>query len=452
MLLLVSVTIMAFQALLIASGSIVGKLAEGAEEKQAPFNPSVITGFQEMTKFLIATVVFAVLSCNNKHGSINHRNAQDFHSTQRPSSRSTTVARWKYAVPALLYSVANQAMFHVLVFITPAEFVLLWNTKIIFTAALHCIILKRTLSVPRTLALFGLLVGIVMTEYTIQSNRTEAEITSNLGGTNNNTGTITDDDSSTADMYMYQFIAATATVFFALVVSLANVYTEHIYKKNTASVWEQNMMLYGFGILCNIGGILIQQSTTRRGVDGSDGSFDDVWIGLNWWCFAMIFVGACSGLITGLILKYIDVLFVIIADAAAVVLNIVLSALLFGLHITIVVVVGVVIIVAAIVVYQLNGENEANSNAVDSKYRKGMIKLSVEDDDDDVEGEGEEDYGSGRGGKGEEREGGSDELDKANDEYDGNDEDDTMFQWEDDDAEEEEENIPLSLDEQVSFL
>ena len=446
MLLLVSVTIMAFQALLIASGSIVGKLAEGAQEKQAPFNPSVITGFQEVTKFLIATVVFVVLSCNNKHGTTNH--------LQRPSSRSTTtttttVATWKYAIPALLYSVANQAMFHVLVFITPAEFVLLWNTKIIFTAALHCIILKRTLSLPRTLALLGLLVGIVMTEYTIQSNRTETEITAHLGSTTNNTGTVTDDNSTADTMFMYQFIAATATVFFALVVSLANVYTEHIYKKNTASVWEQNMMLYGFGILCNIGGILIQQSTTRRGVNGSDGSFDDVWIGLNWWCFAMILVGACSGLITGLILKYIDVLFVIIADAAAVVLNIVLSALLFGLHITVVLVVGVVIIVAAIVVYQLNGENEGNSNAIDSKDRKGMIKLSVEDDDD-VEGEREEDYESGRGGKGEGREGGSDGLDEANDEDDENDKDETMFQWEGE--EEEEETNPLSLDEQVSFL
>ena len=217
MLLLVSVTIMAFQALLIASGSIVGKLAEGAQEKQAPFNPSVIVGFQEVTKFLIASVVFVVLSCNNKHGTPNH--------LQRPSSRSTTtttVATWKYAIPALLYSVANQAMFHVLVFITPAEFVLLWNTKIIFTAALHCIILKRTLSLPRTLALLGLLVGIVMTEYTIQSNRTETEITAHLGSTTNNTGTVTDDNSTADTMFMYQFIAATATVFFALVVSLAN--------------------------------------------------------------------------------------------------------------------------------------------------------------------------------------------------------------------------------------
>jgi hypothetical protein len=146
-------------------------------------------------------------------------------------------------------------------------------------------------------------------------------------------------------------------------------------------------------------------------------------------------------------LKYIDVLFVIIADAAAVVLNIVLSALLFGLHITVVLVVGVVIIVAAIVVYQLNGENEGNSNAIDSKDRKGMIKLSLEDDDD-VEGEGEEDYGSGRGGKGEGREGGSDGLDEASDEDDENDKDETMFQWEG----EEEETNPLSLDEQVSFL
>ncbi len=175
MLLLVSVTIMAFQALLIASGSIVGKLAEGAQEKQAPFNPSVITGFQEVTKFLIASVVFVVLS-------------------RSTTTTTTTVATWKYAIPALLYSVANQAMFHVLVFITPAEFVLLWNTKIIFTAALHCIILKRTLSLPRTLALLGLLVGIVMTEYTIQSNRTETEITAHLGSTTNNTGTVTDDN------------------------------------------------------------------------------------------------------------------------------------------------------------------------------------------------------------------------------------------------------------------
>jgi drug/metabolite transporter (DMT)-like permease len=399
---------MIFQAFLIASGSIVGKLAEGVGGTSAPFNPSLILFFQECFKFVVSTVIFfsftspTTSATKTTIGSLKG----SVQAIPNTISSTNTVARWKYAFPALMYSIANQAMFHVLVFITPAEFVLLWNTKIIFTAGLHYLILKRKLSPTRTLSLLALLIGIVMTEYTIQSNRTDTDISESVNSTSMGAGTVNDDTSNETFAFL-RILAALASIFFALVVSFANVYTEHIYKKNKATVWEQNMMLYGFGILCNIVGILLQQSTTRWGMKGSNGSFSDVWIGINWWCLAMIVIGACSGLITGLILKYIDVIFVVVADACAVVLNIALSALLFGLHITFILVVGTIIIMTAIIMYQINGENDDDD---EERSKKGMIKLATEDEDDllDENNEGDDE----------------DEDDEENDEKST-----TVFEW-----------------------
>jgi hypothetical protein len=170
-------------------------------------------------------------------------------------------------------------------------------------------------------------------------------------------------------------MSAIATVFFALVVSFANVFTELIYKRNKASVWEQNMMLYGFGILCNLVNVIVAQSTTRSNDDNSGVFFvEDMWRGLNWWCLALVLIGSCSGIITGLILKYIDVLFVVVADALAVVVNVCLSALLFGLHLTFALLVGAGIIVVAIIAYQLN---DGSADSVDDKDNRSSKSSST---------------------------------------------------------------------------
>ena len=152
-------------------------------------------------------------------------------------------------------------MFSVLVYITPAEFVLLWNTKIIFTAILHRFILKRYLSRLRVVALGVLLVGIVIAEYTIQMDVELKQLAAILNTTNSTSadnnitagqGSVDDGSESDVAVVSLKLLAALATVFFALVVSFANVFTELIYKQNQQSVWEQNIMLYGSGMLCNV--------------------------------------------------------------------------------------------------------------------------------------------------------------------------------------------------------
>ena len=389
LIMIISVLIMFIQAILIASGSIVGKMAV----LSSSFNTSVITGLQECTKFLISSFAFFIFvkspaptsSSPSTKGSLQHIDAP----------LTNTVPRWKYALPALLYSVANTSMFHVLRFISPAEFVLLWNTKIIFTALLHRIFLKKKLNIRRLFALIALLLGIMISEYTIQIVEKDKDIVviaSNNNTSSNSISNFTRSPSSaisaTTESISLKVLAAIVTVFFALVVSFANVYTELIYKRNKASVWEQNMMLYGFGIICNVVNVGLAQSTIRKDVADSDGSFNDVWRGLNWWCLAMVLIGSCSGIITGLILKYIDVLFIVVADALAVVINVALSALLFQLHITFPLVIGAGIIVIAIVGYQLNGdENVDTSNANESSRRsKEYDKVDLYKDNDESSG------------------------------------------------------------------
>ena len=394
----VSLFIMAFQAVLIASGSIVGKMAV----LTSSFNASIIPGLQECTKFLISTFIYVFYvrsrsrSSTSSYTTLTKKSIQYSNSDQPAESQvpRNTVPRWKYALPALLYSIANTAMYYVLVYISPAEYVLLWNTKILFTAVLHRIVLQKKMNVRRVMALGALLIGIVLAEYTIQSvdkdtvtitvsNVTvsgNALLDGNATGTGTAAGTVLLDfapssssssssSSSggnilTASM-SWRVMSAIATVFFALVVSFANVFTELIYKRNKASVWEQNMMLYGFGILCNLVNVIVAQSTTRSNDDNSGVFFvEDMWRGLNWWCLALVLIGSCSGIITGLILKYIDVLFVVVADALAVVVNVCLSALLFGLHLTFALLIGAGIIVVAIIAYQLN---DGSADSVDDK-------------------------------------------------------------------------------------
>ena len=154
------------------------------------------------------------------------------------------------------------------------------------------------------------------------------------------------------------------------------------------------MMLYGAGIACNAVTIGLQQMTTRVDAEGSNGSIEDIWHGLNWWCFVMVLLGSCSGIITGLILKYIDVLFIVVADAMAVVLNIVISALLFGLHVTAMLLLGVGMIVTAIILYHLRGsEKKEDGGGGDegNKDHEAVASNSCGDDDDDDDFPGDED-------------------------------------------------------------
>jgi len=402
-----SIAIMMFQALLIASGSIVGKLAV----LESSFNSSVITGLQECMKFLISIVFVKLIlpyySDKQPHEAIQqeeeavviskHHDKAAFdddnnnHNNHAVRKRNN-VPCWKYTLPALLYSTSNAAMFSVLVYITPAEFVLLWNTKIIFTAILHRFILKRYLSRLRVVALGVLLVGIVIAEYTIQMDVELKQLADILNTTNSTSadnnvtagqGSVDDGSESDVAVVSLKLLAALATVFFALVVSFANVFTELIYKQNQQSVWEQNMMLYGSGILCNVVTVTLQQMTMRNGVEGSNGTVEDIWRGLNWWCFVMVLLGSCSGIITGLILKYIDVLFVVVADAMAVVLNIVISALLFGLHVTIMLVLGASMIVVAIILYHLRVKKEDGGGSGGSKRKEGQEAVACDSWDDD---------------------------------------------------------------------
>ena len=70
-----------------------------------------------------------------------------------------------FAVPALLYVVANNIYMFALNFTTPPVWILLIQSRILFTALVYRFYLKREISNSRWLSLIALTLGIMLAQY-----------------------------------------------------------------------------------------------------------------------------------------------------------------------------------------------------------------------------------------------------------------------------------------------
>lgn len=220
-----------------------------------------------------------------------------------------------YAVPSFLYMVDNNLNYVILRFMDPATLAVLWNLKIITTAVLFRLVLKRELSELHKIAIVLLLLGVV----TSQSDHLEkqAAATSDDDGSGSWDG---GDDGNSPNPRDFAFGLVLVLVG-VTISSCASVFTEWAFKrKSDCPFMWQNVMLYIFGILFNGFALLVERKDIAE-----RGFFD----GYNGWTAAVIVVNCVGGISMGLILKFLDNIACVYSHAVAMMLTMLFSMIFF---------------------------------------------------------------------------------------------------------------------------
>ncbi|OQR85036.1 UDP-sugar transporter [Achlya hypogyna] len=251
---------------------------------------------------------------------------------------------WKeslyFAAPALLYTVDNNLAFVILRFIDPATLSVLWNLKILTTAALFRFVLRRKLGQLQIIALMLLVLGVVtsQTKHTVhhgvhdRANATALEL-----------------EEGTRFMLGIALVAIGCAIS-----SLAGILAEYALKKNPSTpFFLQNGYMYIFGLLFNTAGLLAEHSNIA-----ANGFF----AGYNGWTWTVVLIQAFAGLMMGFIFKYLDNIVCVYTHVVAMMLTMLVSILFFAFELTLEFSCGFGVCAISMYLYHLpDGTSQQNS-------------------------------------------------------------------------------------------
>ena len=175
-------------------------------------------------------------------------------------------------VPATMYTLQNNLQYYAAGNLDPATFQVLYQMKLITTAMLSVVVLKKTLTRTQWLAIVVLSAGIALVQ------------------TDNMSKTIGSGESQVAGFAAVLVASCTSAV--------AGVFLEKIVKQTAPSVWVRNIQLALFGLI--IGGVACRakdsEAIARRGfLQGFDAT---VWV--------VVFLQSFGGILIAVVVKYTD--------------------------------------------------------------------------------------------------------------------------------------------------
>jgi len=199
-----------------------------------------------------------------------------------------------YAVPSGIYAVYNNLTFLNLRLFDPSTYQVFMQTRVLFTGLLYTIVLQKYLSPRKWVALTVLTAGVAIKHLTWPLK---------------------------VDHYIFfLFFQASLSAF-------AGVYNEYLLKKDiTMDVNEQNFFMYSFALVFNLGyGFLSNPEYYTSG---------QVVSSLNSILLVIVINGAVIGIVTSLLLKFLNVIVKAFASACEVMLTAVAAWALLGTDLT----------------------------------------------------------------------------------------------------------------------
>eukprot|EP00759_Apiculatamorpha_spiralis_P040354 PhF_6_TR38953/c0_g1_i1/m.58290 len=192
---------------------------------------------------------------------------------------------WKigiyYAVPSFIYAIYNNFTFINLRLFDPGTYQVFMQTRVLFTGILFSWVLQKHLTTRKWVALCVLTVGVALKHLTFPLK---------------------------IDGYIF-FI-----FFQASLSAFAGVYNEYLLKKDiTMDVNEQNFFMYSFALIFNLGYGLYSNPTYY--------SSGQVFSALNSVLLLIVINGAIIGIVTSLLLKFLNVIVKAFASACEVMLT-----------------------------------------------------------------------------------------------------------------------------------
>ncbi|KAL5105972.1 hypothetical protein TcWFU_010072 [Taenia crassiceps] len=282
-----------------------------------PFSSAAAVLVVEVLKFFLSIGMFLVEVRHKQRRSLTletdylpflrSRLRHEFSSEDDAPGTSASITRqfWvvaPFAVPAILYTVTNNIAFFIQMEMDPATYQVLGNFKILSTAVLFRLIIRRPISHRQWFALSLLLVaGIIngMTNY--------------------------DESTTNASSVLHITLKGIVMIsIYCTVSGFASVYTEYVLKKRVRmSLNVQNATLYIFGIITN-GLLYVFQEVIVTG------SFD-IFRGFSVYTWILAVTQTISGIFTGFVMKYASNILRLFIISSAMIVTTALSVSVFGL-------------------------------------------------------------------------------------------------------------------------
>lgn len=287
--------------------SMVGLLVRQARTTgTGKFLPQTGVIMQEVVK-LCASLVFALLAGENL-----------------AAIASSPMELARSCVPALLYLVQNNLQYVALAHLDPATYVVTYQLKILSTALMSVLLLRRSLSLQKWAALALLTAGVSVVQLA------SAELGAAPGDGGKHVGS--------------QLLGLAAVLTSCAISGLAGVYTEMILKASAVTLWVRNVQLAAFSLALGAVGLL---TTGEMAQVRADGFFQ----GFNAWTVASVFNNSFGGLLIAVVIKYADNIIKNFATAISIVLTTAVSTYALGLSFSSTFLGGVFIVCCATFLY-----------------------------------------------------------------------------------------------------
>ncbi|KAI3876833.1 hypothetical protein MKX03_015104 [Papaver bracteatum] len=246
----------------------------------------------------------------------------------KSSTRPRMTTEWRsvclFPIPSIIYLVHNNVQFATLTYVDTSTYQIMGNLKIVTTGILFRLFLRKKLSNLQWMAIVLLAVGTT---------------TSQVKGC----GEVSCDSLLSAPMQGYML-----GILSACLSALAGVYTEFLMKKNSDSLYWQNVQLYTFGVIFNIGRLLLDDF--RSGFENGPW-WQRLFIGYNATTWMVVLNLGSTGLLVSWLMKYADNIVKVYSTSMAMLLTMILSVYLFNFKPTLQLFLGIIICMMSLQMY-----------------------------------------------------------------------------------------------------
>ena len=254
---------------------------------------------------------------------------------------------WKLAIPAVLYVMQNSLQYVAISNLDTATFQVTYQFKTLPTAIFSVVLLKRSLSIRKWVALGLLMIGVAIVQIPTTESEAFASIKTahhgiflprsmhgwrNLGSTLSKRSATyegIEEDDILANPHMNASLGLSAALLGCVLSAAGSVYFEKILKESEihVSLWVRNVQLAFYSLFPSFFiGVLF--------VDGEHIARSGFFVGYNWVVWTTIAVQAVGGIVVSLCLNYADNISKSFAMSLSILLSLCASIWFFEFRVT----------------------------------------------------------------------------------------------------------------------
>ena len=315
------------------------------------YSPASAVLLNEILKGLISFFVAVVRVFNSQDSPYRKSIIQ---STRHVCHEIFSTDSWKLSIPAILYVIQNSLQFVAISNLPVATFQVTYQMKILTTAAFSVVLLRKSLSPTKWMALCFLALGVGIVQIQSTSASTPHKPVNMLVGSAH--------DAAPVHIHIMSplkgFGAVTAACFTS---GLAGVYFEMVLKGSKADLWVRNVQLSLFSLVPAMLPVIFSNHRNSLGFP------QDLMRNFGGWAWGTVAIQTFGGLVTAVVIKYSDNILKGFATSLAIILSFLASVALFDFKLTPSFVVGSTTVLAATWMYNQPPGRETISIPIQSK-------------------------------------------------------------------------------------